>query len=231
MLADMSSKFVRSSLHSVLAAGAAAGDGFRIQNPDYQELDNGDSKDSVLSGHEAYLKAVSQSMVGTGLATSSVINPLLESLNGKWPGKDKSSIQDSDGVIYTHDSNSYRIDTNAPSLGARPVALFDELDDDEAQIYVTRGTLLKQFINEISLTLGFSFDIPDQLKDYKFNQTNAYAISPNGQDNSVESSLISAPSKKAYISAALIECLLMLCDPTKGISISRSFWFKESNSF
>lgn len=225
MLADMSSKFVRSSLHSVLAAGAAAGDGFRIQNPDYQGNKNEDEENSVLSGHEAYLKTVSQSMVGTGLATSSVINPLLESLNGKWPGKDKSSIQDSDGVIYTHNDNSYRIDESAPSLGARPVALFDELDDEEADIYITRGTLLKQFINEIALTLGFSFDIPDQLKDYKFNQTSTYfPVEPNTQDNSVQSSLISAPSKKAYISASLIECLLMLCDPTKGVNISRSFW-------
>lgn len=35
-LADASSKFVKSSLHSVLAAGAQAGEGFQIQNPDYQ---------------------------------------------------------------------------------------------------------------------------------------------------------------------------------------------------
>jgi hypothetical protein len=220
----MSSKFVKSSLHSILAVGSSAGDGFRISNPDHQPgVLSGEPKEII--GHEAYLRSVSQSMVGTGFATSSVTNPLVESLMGSWPGKDKSLIQDLDGAIYTHNNVGYAYDEAAPSLGSRPVAIIDELSKEEQEIYLTRGTILKKFINESALVLGFLFDIPNELKDYSFNQTNTYF--PLGQeslDGSVESAMISAPFKRAYISAALIECLLMLCDPTKGDSVSRSFW-------
>lgn len=178
----------------------------------------------MLKGDQAYLKVVSQSLVGTGFAPTSVLNPLLESTNGKWPGNDKSKVGDSTGALFTHNSTAYTIDVQAPGLGERAIATDEELSEEEKQIYIDRGTLLKQSINEPALTLGFQFDIPNVLSSYSFVQTNSYYTDEsNPTENSVESSLISAPQKKAYISASLIECLLMMTDVNKGVKLNGTF--------
>jgi hypothetical protein len=168
------------------------------------------------------LKVVSQSLVGTGFAPTSVLNPLLESTNGKWPGNDKSKVGDSTGALFTHNSTAYTIDSEAPGLGERAIAAEEELSEEEKQIYIDRGTLLKQSINEPALTIGFDFDIPDVLSSYSFVQTNSY-YNVDSTELSVESSLISSPKKKAYISASLIECLLMMTDVNKGVKINGTF--------
>ena len=168
------------------------------------------------------MKVVSQSLVGTGFAPTSVLNPLLESTNGKWPGNDKSKVGDSTGALFTHNSTAYTIDSEAPGLGERAIAAEEELTEDEREIYITRGTLLKQSINEPALTTGFDFDIPDVLSSYSFVQTNSY-YNVDSTELSVESSLISSPKKKAYISASLIECLLMITDVNKGVKINGTF--------
>ena len=191
-----------------------------MANPDYQ----GPGDTPILKGDQAYLKVVSQSLVGTGFAPTSVLNPLLQSVNGKWPGNDKSKVGDSTGALFTHDSTAYKIDDDAPGLGERAIAIDEELTEDEREIYIARGTLLKQSINELALTLGFKFDIPDVLSSYSFVQTNSYYTDEsNPTEESVESSLISAPEKKAYISASLIECLLMMTDVNKGVKINGTF--------
>ena len=168
------------------------------------------------------MKVVSQSLVGTGFAPTSVLNPLLESTNGKWPGNDKSKVGDSTGALFTHNSTAYTIDSEAPGLGERAIAAEEELSEEEKQIYIDRGTLLKQSINEPALTIGFDFDIPDVLSSYSFVQTNSY-YNVDSTELSVESSLISSPKKKAFISASLIECLLMMTDVNKGVKINGTF--------
>lgn len=168
------------------------------------------------------MKVVSQSLVGTGFAPTSVLNPLLESTNGKWPGNDKSKVGDSTGALFTHNSTAYTIDSEAPGLGERAIAAEEELSEEEKQIYIDRGTLLKQSINEPALTIGFDFDIPDVLSSYSFVQTSSY-YNVDSTELSVESSLISSPKKKAYISASLIECLLMMTDVNKGVKINGTF--------
>ncbi len=126
--------------------------------------------------------------------------------------------------MFTHNNTGYTIDGLAPSLGERALAAEEELSEEEKQIYIDRGTLLKQSINEPALTLGFQFDIPDVLSSYSFVQTNSYyADESNPTGLSVESSLISAPKKTAYISASLIECLLMMTDVNKGVKINGTF--------
>jgi len=191
-----------------------------VANPDYQ----GPGDVEILKGDQAYLKVVSQSLVGSGYAPTSVLNPLLESVNGKWPGNDKSKVGDSTGAMFTHDDTGYTIDELAPGLGERAVATEEELSAEEKQIYIDRGTLLKQSINEPALTVGFQFDIPNILSSYSFVQTNSYYTDESNPTGlSVESSLISAPQKKAYISASLIECLLMMTDVNKGVKINGTF--------
>ena len=169
------------------------------------------------------MKVVAQSLVGTGYAPTSVLNPLLESVNGKWPGNDKSQVGDSTGALFTHNNTGYAIDGDAPGLGERAVATEEELSAEEKQIYIDRGTLLKQSINEPALTIGFQFDIPNVLSSYSFIQTDSYYSDEYRGQQSVESTLISAPQKKAYISASLIECLLMMTDVNKGVKINGTF--------
>ena len=207
-------------MHSILAAGIQSGDSFQIANPDYQ----GPGDVQILKGDQAYLKSVSQSLVGSGNTPLSVMNPLLESVNGRWPGNSKSKIGEANGSLFTHNSTSYIIQEDAPGLGERAVALEEELSKEEKQIYIDRGTLLKQSINESSLTLGFLFDIPNSLSTYSFMQTNShYSDEFKASDTSVSAALITAPSKRAFISASLIECLLMLTDVSKGAKISGIF--------
>lgn len=177
-----------------------------------------------MKGDQAYLKSVSMSLVGTGFAPGSVMNPLLQTVDGKWPGGDKSKVGDSTGALFTHNNIGYSVDSAAPGLGERAVALESELSDDEKQIYLERGGLLKKTINEPALTVGYQFDIPNVLSTYSFTQTNSYYTEEFKTANtSVDGALISAASQKAYISAALIECLLMLTDATKGVKISGNF--------
>lgn len=164
------------------------------------------------------------SLAGSGFSPGSVMNPLLQTVDGKWPGNDKSKVGGADGSLFTHNSTAYSIDADAPGLGERPVALDSELSEDEKQIYIERGTLLKQSINEPALTLGYQFDIPNVLSSYSFVQTNSYfAEEFKTANTSVDGALISATTQKAYISASLIECLLMLTDATKGVKISGTF--------
>ena len=80
-------------MHSILAAGIQSGDSFQIANPDYQ----GPGDVQILKGDQAYLKSVSQSLVGSGNTPLSVMNPLLESVNGRWPGNSKSKIGEANG--------------------------------------------------------------------------------------------------------------------------------------
>lgn len=222
-VADASSKFVKSSLDTILAVGVQAGDDFQIANPDYQEGVK-DSPDATLKGHAAYLKAVSGSLMGTGYVPTGTVSPLIEAMDGKWPGAgSQSKVGDSDGYVYTHNNVAYTIDPNAPSLGERAVAIVSELSQDEKEIYLERGTLLKASINETALTLGFQFDIPDKLSSYSFNQTESYYPPSNGLAQTLDSTIISAPSTLAYVSAALIECLLMLVDPNKGAAVNGRF--------
>lgn len=176
---DLNNKFVQSSLHGVLTAGAKY-EGFEVRNPDYQ---GNDGETEFLTGSEAYIKTVSQSMMGTGFSPSKVPNPILEKMLGEsLKNKSVSYVGESNGAMYKHGETTYELKKDAPSLGARPVAIIEEIatiknpedDDNEADIYLQRGRLLYSRIPESALTLGFDFDIPDSLTSYKFSQTQSY---------------------------------------------------------
>lgn len=174
---DLNNKFVQSSLHGVLTAGAKY-EGFEIRNPDYQ---GNEGEKEFLTGSEAYMKTVSQSMMGTGLSPAKTPNPILEKMLGEsLKNQSVSYVGESNGAMYKHGEVTYELKKDAPSLGARPVAIIEELatedvkDADEASIYLERGRLLYSRIPESALTLGFDFDIPDSLTSYKFSQTQSY---------------------------------------------------------
>jgi hypothetical protein len=218
---DVNNRFLQSSLHGILAAGADAGSSnFRIPNPDYQ---GNNGEEQFLSGAAAYMKTVSQSMVGTGLAPSKISNPLLQKMIGQTSKNNSVSyVGESSGAIYRHNQVEYEFVENAPSLGVRPVAIIDDLSDEESDIYIERGKELIKRIPEPALTLGFEFDIPNQLSSYSFSQTKSYYPGLDQQAD-ITADMISAPGKRAYVCAALIECLLMLTDPTRGVEVEGRF--------
>jgi len=219
-LMDLNNRFVQSSLHGILAAGAKS-EAFTIPNPDYQ---GNAGEVQTLTGSAAYIKAVSQSIVGTGLSPSRISNPLLQKLIGDAINNASVSyVGESNGTIYKHNQVSYQLkQEGAPSLGARPIAIADELSPEESAIYLERGKELNKRIPDTALVVGFQFDIPNSFSSYKFSQTNSY-FPDSSQTSEITGDLISADSKRAYVCAALIECLLMLTDPTKGVSIVGRF--------
>jgi len=168
---DLNNKFVQSSLHGVLTAGAKY-EGFEVRNPDYQ---GNDGEKEFLTGSEAYIKTVSQSMMGTGLSPAKLPNPILEKMLGEsLKNQSVSYVGESNGAMYKHGETTYELKKDAPSLGARPIAAIDDLSDDEIDIYLERGRQLYSRIPENALTLGFDFDIPNSLTTYKFSQTQSY---------------------------------------------------------
>lgn len=216
---DVNNKFLQSSLHGILTAGAKY-DGFQVPNPDYQ---GNQGEEQFLTGTSAYMKVVSQSMMGTGLAPAKTPNPLLEKMLGETlKNKSVSYVGESDGAIYKHNNVEYEFREDAPSLGARPIAIVDDLSEEESEIYLERGRELNKRIPEPALTIGFEFDIPNQLSSYKFAQTQSYYPGSN-QQAEITQDMISAPGKRAYVCTALIECLLMLTDPTKGVPVKGRF--------
>jgi hypothetical protein len=216
---DVNSKFVQSSLHGVLTAGSKY-EGFKIPNPEYQ---GNNGEEQFLNGTPAYMRTVSQSMMGTGLAPSRTTNPLLEKMIGEMAkNKSVSYVGESDGAVYKHNNIEYEFVENVPSLGVRPVAIVNDLSEDESEIYLERGRELNKRIPEPALSVGFAFDIPNQLSSYSFSQTQSYYPGMSEQAK-ITQDMISAPSKRAYVCTALIECLLMLTDPTRGVSIKGRF--------
>lgn len=218
-LMDVNSKFVQSSLHGILTAGSKY-EGFSIPNPDYQG-NNGEKQ--TLTGSEAYMRTVSQSMMGTGLAPSNTTNPILEKmLSDSLKNQTTSLVGESNGAVYKHNNITYELKEGAPSLGARAIAIVDQLPAEESEIYLERGRELNKRISEPALNVGFEFDIPNQFSSYKFSQTQSY-FPDASTASAVDAALIESASKRAYVCAALIECLLMLTDPTKGITIKGRF--------
>lgn len=216
---DVNNKFVQSSLHGILTAGAKY-EGFEVPNPDYQ---GNEGEKATLTGSEAYLKTVGQSMLGTGLSPSKMPNPILEKMMSDLAkNKSTSYVGESNGAFYKHNNIVYELKPGAPSLGSRPIAVVDELLAEESDIYLERGRELNKRIPEPALSVGFQFDIPNQLTSYKFAQTQSY-FPDSSQDGTIDESLISAQSKRAYVCASLIECLLILTDPTKGVPIKGRF--------
>jgi hypothetical protein len=101
-----------------------------------------------------------------------------------------------------------------------PIALSSNLTEQEIKYYVSRGTVLKSSasINDSGvLTQGFQFDITDSLTDITYNSTTIFpGIEGSGKIQQVPEDIIKAKPQKAYISAALTECLIYLSSDTGG---------------
>ena len=230
-LINVNQKMVNSTLHSVFATGAQAGEGIQIQNPDYQG--SSASESPTLTGAAAYLRIVSNSIAGTGYAATGSTNPLLQLLDlykkGKWVnGKTAGSVGDFGGPMIKHGDVSYIFNPDAPTLGSRPIALIADLTEEEKAFYIERGTLLNSTIPHDALINGFDFDIPNSWSNGKVSsgtQTQFENVPPDEYGKYLSSNVINAPQQKAFVCTALIELLLCLVDK---ISINGGFGLERA---
>lgn len=125
-----------------------------------------------------------------------------------------------DGSDGGHSGQDGSSATEAVSSGYMPIALSANLTEQEIKYYVSRGSILKSSasINDSGvLTLGFQFDITDSLTDLTYNSTTIFpGIEGSGKIQQVPEDIIKAKPQKAYISAALTECLIYLSSDTGG---------------
>jgi len=222
-------KFVNSSLHSILTTGAQSSEAFNITNPDYQGQKG---ETTTITGGQAYLKIIASTIAGTGYrATGSGSNPLQELLGayskGQWGQvTEAGSVSDDGRPAIRHGNVTYIPDPEAPSLGSRAIALDSELTEEEKAFYIERGTLLYQTLNtEKCLKMGFDIDFPNTWDNFKIYSTHTYFPSLKQDPRYLDNSIIAAPVQKAYISASLIELLILLTDKIGfdgGFGISRA---------
>ena len=212
-----------------MTTGAQSAEAFTISNPDYQGQ-KGES--TTISGGAAYLKIISSTIAGTGYkATGSSSNPLQELLGaynkGVWGHTaEAGSVSDSGLPAIKHGNVTYIPDPEAPSLGSRAVALDSELTEEEKAFYIERGTLLYQTLNnQTALIKGFDIDFPNTWDNFKLWSTHTYFPNIQQDPRYLDNAIITAPVQKAYISAALIELLIILTDKigfSGGFGIERA---------
>jgi len=110
--------------------------------------------------------------------------------------------------------------TGAVSAGYMPIALASNLTEQEIKYYISRGSILKSSasINDSRvLTEGFQFDITDSLTNITYNSTTIFpGIEGSGKIQEVPEDIIKAKPQKAFVSAALTECLIFLSSDTGG---------------
>lgn len=108
----------------------------------------------------------------------------------------------------------------AVSAGYMPIALASNLTEQEIKYYISRGSILKSSanINDSGvLTQGFQFDITDSLTGITYNSTTIFpGIEGSGKVQEVPEDIIKAKPQKAFVSAALTECLIYLSSDTGG---------------
>jgi hypothetical protein len=95
-----------------------------------------------------------------------------------------------------------------------PIALSSNLTEQEIKYYISRGSILKSSASITDsgvLTQGFQFDITDSLTDLTYNSTTIFpGIEGSGKIQQVPEDIIKAKPQRAYVSAALTECLVRL---------------------
>lgn len=106
------------------------------------------------------------------------------------------------------------------------VALVENLTPEQEGYYRERGNLLATKSIRLSkqdigvLQNGFNFDIRDSNTNAQYDVPNSLQGSVDQIERRISMDLIVAPAKKAFVSATLIECLLAICSPNSGPSLT-----------
>ena len=119
-----------------------------------------------------------------------------------------------------HSGSSDQPSNKAISSGYMPIAKESELSKIQIQTYISRGNILNSAANIFdgtALLNGFAFDIQDDLVNLTYNSTTIFpGLDGSGQVQKIPENIITAKAYKAFISAALIECLIYLCSEDGG---------------
>lgn len=119
-----------------------------------------------------------------------------------------------------HSTDGYDPNDKAVSAGYMPIAQESKLTKKQIETYIKRGSVLKSAANisDSSVLLsGFKFDIKDTLNNLNYNSTTIFpGIEGSGKIQEIPQDIITAKPYRAFISAALIECLIYLSSDDAG---------------
>jgi len=185
------------------------------ENDDMSILDssnlNEDGSPKVIKGKEAGLRIVAGSQLGRKY-NEGLIDGFADILKSAY-----SAAADGAG----HSDVSSGSESSAVSAGYMPIALESKLSEVEKAAYVARGNLLKSsavITPSSSLINGFTFDINNSLTNLTYDSSTIFpGVEGSGSGSiPIPDDIIAAKSQRAYISAALIECLLFLSSDRAG---------------
>lgn len=201
----------RESLSS-LSSSILGSEDSDLQIPSANQVDD-DGNPIIKKGSEAALSIIASSSLGRSY-NAGIIPDFQNLLESKY------RQNDSEGG---HSGENGPPTTEAVSAGYMPIALASNLTEQEIKYYISRGSILKSSASITDsgvLTQGFQFDITDSLIDITYNSTTIFpGIEGSGKIQTVPEDIIKAKPQKAFISAALTECLLYLSSDTGGESL------------
>jgi len=208
----------RESLQS-LSSSILGADGDKLKVLDPTNLDQ-DGNPIVLTGQAAALKIIAGSSLGKQY-NQDLITGLQDLMNTKYGATDNGA---------GHSPNTQTGKSGVTSAGSKAIAIVSNLTDVEKKAYISRGEELKKAMDIAdsgTLQSGFDFDINNSLINLTYNTSTIFPGVSSG-NNAIPGDLIKADSQKAYISAALIECLIFLASDTNGLPLAISGGFGSS---
>jgi hypothetical protein len=198
----------RESLSS-LSSSILGSENADLQIPSPNEVD-ADGNPIIKKGQDAALSIIAGSSLGRKY-NDGVIADFANLLINKYQ-------QSGDGSGHSPDNG--QSSSEAVSAGYMPIALASNLNEQEIKWYIERGSILKTsaYINDSDvLTQGFQFDIQDSLLNLTYNSTTIFpGLENSGKIQQIPEDIITAKPQKAFVSAALIECLLFLAGNVGG---------------
>lgn len=208
----------RESLQS-LSSSILGGDDISLKVLDPTNLDE-DGNPIVLTGQAAALRLIAGSSLGRQYNQDLIVG-LQDLMNNKYGQTDN-------GAGHSADTQTGK--SGVTSAGSKAIAITSDLTDVEKKAYISRGEILKSVMDisdSSTLQNGFDFDINNNLINLKYNTSTIFpGLKSSG--NIIPADLISAGPQKAYISAALIECLIFLASDTNGSVLFISGGFGSS---
>ena len=228
-------KSIGSSLNSLITAGSEAtfdsSSNVSIEDPESitNTEEDGKAKATTLKGGAAFTRIIADSIAGKQ-GGSSFINSGINSIFEDYSSSNSPGASD---PPIDHGIAPYDPDSTNPSAGGRMIAFKSQMSEEEKGWIVERGKILKDTgnVNDYShLTGGFYFEITDS---YTNMRSGDGASEYPGLDTSLNTAQVSldviqAPQQLAYLSPALIECLIALSGKIKfqgGFGAAR--WFDK----
>lgn len=209
-------KSIGSSLNSLITAGSESTFNstatVTIVNPESTAYTDGDtSKPTTISGGAAFTRILADS-IAAKQGGSGFVQGAADSIMEDYSFANSPANSDSPA---DHGDTPYNPDSSNPTAGARMVAITSRVSAEEKVWILERGKVLKDLgvVDDWSnLTGGFYFDINDSFtKSYAGDGISEFPnIDQTTNIKDVPLDIVQAPNQLAYISPALIECLIAL---------------------